>query len=181
MIGPGGVASWSPDGKLIVCQSNDTPHGILVMNRDGSGREAILDHNWSPRWSPVGDRIAAAKVDGTGITLIDLATGGERDVFSGPYSLRHGFSISPNGKHICFASTSTPGLGLATLDDSSQAKISWPVNRGSHIILLGRPTANASSSLGGRPSKTLSSSMCLTSPPTSRPNCSPVRIPLATT
>jgi TolB protein len=131
MVGAGGVASWSPDGKLIACQSNDTPHVILVMNRDGTGREAILDHDWSPRWSPAGDRIAAAKADGTGITFIDLATGNEQEVFSGPFSLRHGFSISPDGNHICFASTSTPGLGLATLDDSSsQAKISWPVKTG---------------------------------------------------
>jgi Tol biopolymer transport system component len=152
LIGRGAVPSWSPDGKLIVCQSSAPPHSVIVMNRDGSGREVILDHGWSARWSPVGDRIAAATSDVAGILLFDLANGREQTIFSGTYSLRHGFSISPDGKHFCFSSTTNPGQALATLDEASmKATVRWPLNTGiayhsswstdgRHVIFAWRPT-----------------------------------------
>jgi Tol biopolymer transport system component len=131
VIGRGAVPSWSPDGKLIACQASDSPRGIVVMNSDGTGREAILDHGWSARWSPVGNCIAAAAADGTGILLFDLATGREQAIFSGPYSLRHGFSISPDGRRFCFSSNMNPGQALATLDETSmRATVSWPLPTG---------------------------------------------------
>ncbi len=52
-LGPGGMATFSPDGKQLVFHTygkgNESAH-IVIMNADGTGRRNILDHWGSPRW-----------------------------------------------------------------------------------------------------------------------------------
>jgi len=127
LLGPGAMPNWSPDGKQLVCHVYSRPTTIVVMNPDGSGREAIINHFGSPRWSPNGNRIATILRDG--IALHDLATGTERAIFSG-HSVQHGFSVSPDGLRFCFGDhvsrvyqapgqVTGGGLFVATLDERS--------------------------------------------------------------
>jgi Tol biopolymer transport system component len=128
-LGPGAMPSWSPDGSQLVCHHYGRQVEIVVMNADGSGRETILNHWGSPRWSPRGNRIASIGTEGT-IALFDCATGKEWTIFRGPYSLRQGFGISPNGLRFCFADL-RGGIGLATLNEQTmQASVRWLVRSG---------------------------------------------------
>ncbi|MCI0335736.1 MAG: hypothetical protein L0228_21220 [Planctomycetes bacterium] len=130
LLGPGAMPSWSPDGKLLVCHTYESPQTIVTMNADGSGRETILNHWGSPRWSPKGNRIASVGEGRASIALFDLATGKERAIFRGPYSLNQGFSISPDGRRFCFGD-SNGGSALATLDERTmQATVRWLVRSG---------------------------------------------------
>lgn len=113
LLGPGAMPNWSPDGKQLVFHTYSRPTTIAVMNPDGSGREAIINHWGSPRWSPKGNRIAS--ILNRGIALHDLATGTERTIFGGQYSVQHGFSVSPDGVRFSFGHTDG-GLFVATLD-----------------------------------------------------------------
>ncbi|MCI0332502.1 MAG: hypothetical protein L0228_04690 [Planctomycetes bacterium] len=133
LLGPGAMPSWSPDGTQLVCHTYPgayQTHQIVVMKADGTGREPILNHWGSPRWSPRGDLIASIGVD-RGIALFDLGTGKERSVLRGPFTLNHGFSISPDGRRVCFGDTDG-GVALAMLDDRmTQATVRWLVRSGS--------------------------------------------------
>jgi TolB protein len=114
LIGPGAMPSWSPDGKQLVCHTYESPQTIVVMNADGSGRETILNHWGSPRWSPRGNRIASI-LNGN-IALYDLATAQERPILPDNYSVHYGFAISPDGRRFCFGGTDG-GTYLATLNE----------------------------------------------------------------
>jgi Tol biopolymer transport system component len=131
LLGPGAMPSFSPDGTQLVCHTYPgayQTHHIVVMNADGSGREAILNHWGSPRWSPRGNLIAS--ILDNNIALFDLATGRERTILSGFHSVRQGFAISPDGLRFCFANTNG-GVGLATLDERTmQASVRMFVKSG---------------------------------------------------
>lgn len=150
MIGTGGVADWSPDGKLIACSSR----GTVVMNRDGSGRETIMEGGWCPRWMPHSNRIVSlVHQRGDSIWLFDLATGKRDTISFGPVSIFHGFDISPDGKRVCFGTTGS-GIGIATLDERTmQATVRWLVDSGiayhaswspdgHHVAYAWQPTEN---------------------------------------
>ena len=111
-------ASWSPDGKQIVCHTYNRPQTIVVMNADGTGRETILNHWGSPRWSPHGNRIASINLN-SGLALFDLATGREIGIQRGPHTLRPGFAVAPDGIHFCFGEESG-GVFVGTLDEKRQ-------------------------------------------------------------
>jgi Tol biopolymer transport system component len=123
-IGAGAMPSWSPDGKQIVAHTYDSPQTCVVMNLDGSGREVVVPHWGSPRWSPVGNRIVTA-YPGSGLAVFELATGKEYRILP-QHAPHQGLSISPDGTQICFASrSSTQGgnaggaLMLVTLDEKT--------------------------------------------------------------
>lgn len=121
------MPSWSPDGKQIVCHTYDSPQSIVVMDVEGEGRETIMSHWGSPRWSPVGNRIVSALATG-GISIFDLATG--KDIVVAPgHQLWQGQSISPDGKMIFFGERSG-GVALATLNDDATAATVRPIARG---------------------------------------------------
>jgi TolB protein len=129
LLGSGAMPSWSPDGTQIVCHTYENPQSIIVMNADGSGRERILSHWGSPRWSPRGNRIASI-LNGD-IALFDLATGRENRLLRGPYSPRQGFAISPDGLRFCFGDSSD-GIAIATLNvRTMSASVSWLAKAGS--------------------------------------------------
>lgn len=117
LLGPGAMPSWSPDGKQLVFHvygsGNETDH-IVVMNADGTGRETIINHWGSPRWSPRGNRIAS--ILDSNIALYDVATGTERPILPAIYSVYWGFGISPDGLRICFGGDDG-GVYLATLNE----------------------------------------------------------------
>ena len=111
-IGQGAMPSWSPDGKQIVAHTY-TPSGIVVMDVDGEGRETIMEHWGSPRWSPVGNRVVAAN-SGGGLSIFNLTAGTEYVVMR-DLLVYQGLSIAPDGLRICFADPQG-ALMLATLD-----------------------------------------------------------------
>jgi TolB protein len=114
-IGAGAMPSWSPDGKQIVAHTYDSPQTCVVMNVDGSGREVVIPHWGSPRWSPVGNRIVTA-FPGSGLAIFELTTGKEFRIVP-QHAPHQGLSISPDGTQICFASRSNalPGGGGGAL------------------------------------------------------------------
>jgi Tol biopolymer transport system component len=118
LLGPGAMPSWSPDGKQLVCHTYSRPTTIEVLNADGSGREVVINHWGSPRWSPKGNRIAS--ILRGGIALHDVATGTEQVIFGGQYNVQHGFSVSPDGMRFCFGNRDG-GLFVATLDERTMA------------------------------------------------------------
>ncbi|WP_168206728.1 PD40 domain-containing protein [Lacipirellula limnantheis] len=111
-IGPGAMPSWSPDGKQIVAHTY-SPSGIVVMDVEGGGRETIMEHWGSPRWSPVGNRIVTAN-SGGGLSVFNLAAGTEFVVLRNVY-VYQGLSIAPDALQVCFADPNG-ALMLATLD-----------------------------------------------------------------
>ena len=142
LLGPGAMPSWSPDGKQLVCHTYSRPTTIVVLNPDGSGREAIINHWGSPRWSPKGNRIAS--ILNGGIALHDLATGTERNIFPRPYNVLHGFSISPDGLRFCFGDrTERPAGGDARrAQDDSQCAPTAQAGRGRPYVLVSRRPAS---------------------------------------
>jgi Tol biopolymer transport system component len=139
-VGRGAMPSWSPDGTQIVCHTYDSPQTIVVMDVDGGGRETVMQHWGSPRWSPVGNRIVSATPRG-GIAIFDLTTGKEW-IVAPNHSLHQGLSIYPDGRKICFGDASG-GVALATLTaDEKKATVRW--------ILRDGQTYNTSWSPDGR-------------------------------
>jgi Tol biopolymer transport system component len=129
VLGPGAMPSWSPDGTQLVCHTYDSPQTIVVMNADGTGRETIVHHWGSPRWSPRGNRIAS--IFSGSIALFDCASGEERVVVTGPFYARQGFGISPDGRHFCFGNQQT-GVCVATIDETARraTNVRWPLKTG---------------------------------------------------
>jgi Tol biopolymer transport system component len=116
-LGPGGMPSWSPDGMHLVFHTYDNPQKIAVMKADGTGREIIAYHWGSPRWLAKSDRIATISADRS-LSLIDLATGTERKILSGPHSIRPGFAVTSDGRRFCFGED-TGGLWIGFLDETT--------------------------------------------------------------
>ena len=171
------MPSWSPDGTQLVFHTYENPQTIVVMNADGSGRETILNHWGSPRWSPKGNRIATIQMNGR-IAIYDLATGAEHTIFGGPYSLWQGFSISPDGLRFCFGDTNG-GVGLATLDERTmRTKFHWIANSGScRAELPGHLMASKSFSVIDPTARSFISCTCSMWSRASHPFGSPARIP----
>ena len=126
---PGGGPDWSPDGSQLVFESTPARSGpddqlstqIWIMNIDGTGAHALTSgpsSNYSPRWSPDGDKIVfthdrdvyVMNVDGTGMTNLTPDAGTDfydRDA-----------AWSSDGSRIVFASTRSldDSLGLFTMN-----------------------------------------------------------------
>lgn len=120
ILGPGAMPSWSPDGKQIVCHTY-SPSTIVVLNVDGSGREVIAERWGSPRWAPDGRSIYIA---GNGITRLDLRSGSEQIVAAGGTPITQGFSVSPDGNHLCLANHNG-GIGIATREAGGHFSTEW--------------------------------------------------------
>lgn len=119
-LGPGAMASWSPDSKQLVFHTyptaGDNSLHIVVINADGTGRKNLLDHWGSPRWSRSGSRIYS--ILNSNIALYDLKAGTEHTILPKRYPMYLGFGVSPDGKRVCFSGEQS-GLYLATLDEKS--------------------------------------------------------------
>lgn len=132
-------AQWSPDGKQIAVSllRPDDPNDwrVYVMNADGSGLRRLTNLDLPgtivaelhPAWSPDGKQIAlmrwfdhrtpAQGIEPRPITIVDVATGTEREVgdvetndhISGDETSHgsHGWAWSPDGSSILEA----PGAG----------------------------------------------------------------------
>ena len=104
-----------------------SPH-IYVMNADGSGKKQLASGNWSPAWSPDGERIAyTADWQGTPELWVVNVNGTERTRLTskGPsrfWSNDSQPAWSPGGKRIAFVSPrgSAYRICLLDLDDSER-------------------------------------------------------------
>jgi Tol biopolymer transport system component len=128
-LGMGAMPSWSPDGMQIVCHTYESPQTIVVMDVEGNGRETIMRHWGSPRWSPVGNRIISPLPSG-GVSVFDVATG-EEWVVARDHNAWQGLSISPDGKQFVFGERGGGGASIATFnDDASKVVCKWIVREG---------------------------------------------------
>ncbi|OGR85953.1 MAG: hypothetical protein A3A86_03160 [Elusimicrobia bacterium RIFCSPLOWO2_01_FULL_60_11] len=124
-------ASFSADGRKIIFVSDrsGSPQ-IYMMNADGSKPERLSDGGWcdGPIWSPLGDKVAYSRGDGTGhhdIILQDLATGGKIQVTSDS-GRNENPTFSPDGRFIAFSSTrqGRREIYIASTDGVVQRKLS---------------------------------------------------------
>lgn len=103
-------ASWSPDGKQIVCRriQKDGNWEVIVMNSDGTNERNLTNSpaidGW-PVWSPDGKRIAFTSEDGTSANLFIMNSDGtnKRQVTDNPHFDDRQASWSPDGKALLFA------------------------------------------------------------------------------
>lgn len=123
LIGFGAMPSWSPDGTQLVCHTYN-PGQIVVLNADGTGREAILDQWGSPRWAPDGKGIFTARANG-GIAKFDIKTGEQQVVAAPGVRVWQGFSVAADGSGLCFSSSSH-GVGVAMKTEDGTYLTSWP-------------------------------------------------------
>jgi Tol biopolymer transport system component len=96
-------ALWAPDGSLLLIAEND---GLHVLRADGSSDVRLQGSGGVPIWSPDSRRIAY--YDGPGIYIVDAdGSSARRLLVSGHVTSRSqtGFSWSPDGKWIVFATT----------------------------------------------------------------------------
>ncbi len=103
-LGPGAMPSWSPDGKQLA-YSQYSPHGVWIMNADGSGQKCIDAAGWGAEWSPKRNEIAySVYQDGSAnLAVRDLATNQRRLLLEKSYrQIWWGMSWSPDGAWICF-------------------------------------------------------------------------------
>ena len=77
--------AWSPDGGKIAFDGGQRyrldrtrPHGIFVMNADGSERRRLTQRGEGPAWSPDGKMIAFDRPVATGEELIVMTADGSR-------------------------------------------------------------------------------------------------------
>ncbi|HEV2829565.1 MAG TPA: Calx-beta domain-containing protein [Pyrinomonadaceae bacterium] len=129
--------AWSPDGTKIAFRSNrDNAGFIYTMNADGTNLQRLTNIDaGGPAWSPDGSKIAfivgggftfgleqttseiySINPDGSGLTKLTTDTGANR-----------GFSWSPDGRQIAFASTRDPDgrsrIWVMNSDGSNQRRL----------------------------------------------------------
>ena len=139
------MPSWSPDGKQLTCHTYAGPQTIIVMNADGSGRETIINHWGSPRWSPRGNRIASIGAE-RGISLYDLATGKERNILAARTTCFMALASRPTVGDMLWRTDG--GVYLATLDEPTMKAMCASCSRGREVDHSSwSPTAARSSSL----------------------------------
>lgn len=132
LLANGVQPAWSPDGQSIAFVSwRSGNREIYVMNADGSGETRLTynpSHDEEPAWSPDGQRIAfrsyregsyaiyVVNVDGTDQIRLTNRGGSWLELWFSNLG-NHGRSPdwSPDGRHMTFISSFTPGLdNLAT-------------------------------------------------------------------
>lgn len=109
--------SWSPDGKRIVYESNQSGEfRIWVMNANGSGQTQVTHEkpgfeDFLPSFSPSGKRIVYSRCGEFGgffafcdIDTISLTGGGRRTLLSAGHWTNLQAEFSPDGHQIVFLS-----------------------------------------------------------------------------
>jgi Tol biopolymer transport system component len=110
---PGSMPAWSPNGRLLAFHTY-SPSAIMVMDVDGSGAEEVANHWGSPRWSPEGAKIICLHSDQT-LRTIDLKTGIESTMLAA-HRAYQGFSLSADGRRLCFGNRSRGGISIGTVN-----------------------------------------------------------------
>ncbi|WP_425401026.1 TolB family protein [Aeoliella sp.] len=121
-VGEGAMPKFSPDSKQIVCHTY-SPNQIVVLDVDGTGREAVFDQWGAPWFDPEGTGIFTCSTQG--IRRFDLRTGKQDIVAARGESFHWGYSVSPTGNGFCFAARSGPGVGVAMKDEAGRYRTRW--------------------------------------------------------
>lgn len=128
--GPSYAPDFSPDGARFTFLHGDCGggHSIATANLDGSGLTILpICATSTPRWSPVGDRLAyavgptiyTALVDGSDIRSVATLTGDVSGATWSPDGARLLFSYAPSGStyaHIFMVNTD--GTNLLQISDA---------------------------------------------------------------
>jgi Tol biopolymer transport system component len=122
--------TFSPDGTQIayVDGGGDHTHNVWVMNADGSDPHEIVSNEWTDpaghveglAWSPTGDRIALALIDGPSPAIYMFAPDGSDFTQVIPGGARPYWS--PNGSQIAYVVPGRLGLFIADADGSNVRK-----------------------------------------------------------
>jgi dipeptidyl aminopeptidase/acylaminoacyl peptidase len=131
------VPEWSPDGTRIVVSISAIGEGdhrkLWIVNADGTGLR-LLTHGQDGRdeghlqWSPDGTKVAFMRwIDGTGggvnvrpITVVDIATGAEREIGDVSMNGFNGWTWSPDGQAILMVPEASKRILLLPVDPLAQ-------------------------------------------------------------
>ena len=111
-LGAGGMPTWAPDGRSLAWHTY-LPSATVVSRDDGGGVEPITDHWGNPCWMRNPRYILSVRR--SDLSACDLHTGTERIVLRPRYSLKYGYSISPDD-HLVSYRTYDGYLIVAELD-----------------------------------------------------------------
>ena len=129
-LGAGAMPSWSPDGKRITFSCYD-PHGVWIMNADGTGREPLDDEGWGAEWCPKGEKIAYTLYGNSGANIGvrdlpegNILKGNILELLKPRYrQIYWGMAWSPDARWIAFKGVKpNGGKELAVVHTEGQAK-----------------------------------------------------------
>ena len=123
----GSMPAWSPDSRVLALHTYTPTSAIVIINSDDTGYKEVTDHWGSPVWSPAGDKILCLGY-GQGFSVVDLATGKESAMpIPDNASAYQGFSLSADGKQLCFGDSAQGGISIASLEN-------WDVTKLEHLL-----------------------------------------------
>jgi Tol biopolymer transport system component len=119
-----GTGSWSPDGRLLACEtwddSNPARNGIYtISSADGSGLTRVTSnplggHDIPGSYSPDGKRIvflrSDANMNSAGLFVVTTSNGRLRQIFPANTIINIGEDWSPQGNEIIFSRHVTPDV-----------------------------------------------------------------------
>jgi Tol biopolymer transport system component len=129
--GDGGVhnARWSPDGSMIAFDTYlDGQERVVVMGADGA-EPRVIGEGSNADWSPDGSRIKSHRdcdeAEGcqTPLTIIDVATGTERDVAR--VTDLSGSWWSPDGTSILYTSGEQGRMHTVDVETGKVTDLPW--------------------------------------------------------
>jgi hypothetical protein len=110
------------DGRIVAVRGGGAWNALVVLEEGGEPRTLVApaeDVHWaSPRWSPAGDRIAAARMTtggGYGLVLLDTTGSVEREL-TADRALDLTPAWSPDGRFVLFSSDRTGIPNLHAVD-----------------------------------------------------------------
>jgi Tol biopolymer transport system component len=122
---------WSPDGKRILYSSQTSPnkdYELFTISPEGSDRKRLTRNDFidefAPKWSPLGDRIAFARCQGTTCHLLAMnadRSGKTRLVEGGVESFS--FAWAPDGSQLALARLTSSGSYDVFTVDSDGAEL----------------------------------------------------------
>ena len=112
--------SWSPDGRYIAFhrQEKTINRGVFLISPLGGAERRVSDTGAAPSWTPDSRALVLSVPTTSGIAVFEqvIETGARRQVTTPPAGFRdHAAKVSPDGKWLAFARSSTRLLGQSAL------------------------------------------------------------------
>lgn len=132
-----GHTSWSVDDRLVYNASMELFWQIYVSDLNGNSRKLTDSRvdEWSPEWSPDGDRILflseRESTANPGIYVMDANGGNVRPLYNGP-TIEWGAVWSADGRQIVFAADQPDGTASIYRMDADGGNARKVIDRGGY-------------------------------------------------